>query len=153
VLRLSESTVAGGDPIALRARVANAGNAPLAGVVMRVALRDAATLALADERTFTLALAAGAAAEQEVSFASAALPVGSYRVELSADVAQPSAHRELAAELVAVSDTGLPQVAIRFPANGQVLRSHGLAARAEASDAQTGIARVEFRVDGGPFRS
>ncbi len=141
------------DPIAVSFRAQNSGNTALSGVQLRFALRSTATLAVVQSQTLVRDLPLGSDVQGSLSLPTLGLPIGGYQLELSADTTFQGAavHVPLAGALVDVVDASAPLVALAFPADGATINGLRNAARIEARDFESAVARVEASVDGGAF--
>ncbi|MBP7589038.1 MAG: DUF11 domain-containing protein, partial [Thermoanaerobaculia bacterium] len=153
-LGLDAATPALGDPLTATWSVRNGGGQAVIGAIRRLALTDASTGEVLALREVEIDLPVGGQVGGEEPFPTAGLELRSYLVVLSLDpdgVANPLAPTALAVATFATADRTPPLLAVVQPEVGGLLGGD-LEILATALDQLSSIARVEARIDGGPWR-
>lgn len=139
--------VAAGDTLRLGVRVTNPNAAPLPAQALRVSVLSATQQPLAQQE-FSHAFAANEVYETSFDFATSGWALGTLSLKL--ELGDGSAFTLLDAKTVELVDRAPPQLAAVAPTAGAIVRSP-VALQATASDALSGIARVEASIDGGDW--
>lgn len=153
-LGLDAALPALGDPVGATWSVRNVGGLAVDGALRRVALTDATTGELLALREVEVDLPVGGEIGGDELFSTVGLALRTYLVVLSLDpdgVASPQAPVALAVTSFATADRTPPLLTVVQPQAGGLLGGD-LALLATALDQLSSIARVEARIDGGPWQ-
>jgi Tol biopolymer transport system component len=146
-LDVGSEVVPVGAPISVGFQVVNSGNAAASGM-LRAVLSDAATGAVVAGQERGLDLPAGGSSSGRFEFAGDGLGLTSYRINLLHLGGEP---QPLASGLFRVVDLAPPAVVILQPQSGEAAGG-AVSLVVQASDEASGIAVVEYRIDGGQWR-
>ncbi|MBO9664190.1 CARDB domain-containing protein [Dokdonella sp.] len=139
--------VAAGDTLRLGVRVTNPNAAPLPAQALRVSVLSATQQPLAQQE-FSHVFAANEVYETSFDFATSGWALGTLSLKL--ELGDGGSFTLLDAKTVALVDRAPPQIAAVAPTAGAIVRSP-VALQATASDALSGVTRVEANIDGGDW--